>query len=220
MVRRLTDEDAARVARERKEVASLADARDRHARAADETAPGFPVPVGFVVKGHLMVRSLFAHITRSQPLAVDAAGRILLYRDGRYVADRTGIVAILTEVLGEDYTPKHLATFESFALGALHAAKLTIRDRSGTSLVNVANGMLDPLTGELVPHDPKYLSVVQLPVAWDPDSDLPHLRQVATRPPRSSRASRPSHRGPLPHPRHSPDHSSQGAVPQRADPIR
>lgn len=36
------------------------------------------------------------------------------------------------------------------------------------SLVNVKNGMLNWKTGELVPHDPKYLSTYQLQAEWHP----------------------------------------------------
>src|SRR5690606_20057924 len=39
---------------------------------------------------------------------------------------------------------------------------------SGRCLVNVRNGLLDPMTGRLYRHTPKYLSIVQLPVRWDP----------------------------------------------------
>lgn len=35
-------------------------------------------------------------------------------------------------------------------------------------LINCANGMIDTSTGALLPHDPKYLSTVQLPIAYDP----------------------------------------------------
>lgn len=38
-------------------------------------------------------------------------------------------------------------------------------------LVNVANGMLDVRNNQLLPHDPKYLSTVQLPLIFDPNAD-------------------------------------------------
>lgn len=37
--------------------------------------------------------------------------------------------------------------------------------------INVKNGMLEPLTGELLPHSPQYLSTYQLPVTYDPKAN-------------------------------------------------
>ena len=48
-------------------------------------------------------------------------------------------------------------------------------------LVNVENGMVRVADGVLLPHDPKYLSVVQLPVKYDPAATCPNIdRFVAT----------------------------------------
>ena len=38
-------------------------------------------------------------------------------------------------------------------------------------LINVTNGMLDPLTGRLEPHSPGYRSITQINAAWDPSVD-------------------------------------------------
>lgn len=38
-------------------------------------------------------------------------------------------------------------------------------------LINVKNGMLNWQTGELIPHDPSYLSTIQIPVVYDPSAD-------------------------------------------------
>lgn len=38
-------------------------------------------------------------------------------------------------------------------------------------LINCANGMIDVLSGELLPHDPKYLSTIQIPTEFDPNAD-------------------------------------------------
>lgn len=42
-------------------------------------------------------------------------------------------------------------------------------------LINLTNGMLDWRTLELKPHDPKYYSVFQIPLAWDPDAECPTI---------------------------------------------
>jgi len=40
-------------------------------------------------------------------------------------------------------------------------------------LINCKNGMLDPLTGNLLPHSQHYHSTTQVPVEWDPDATCP-----------------------------------------------
>lgn len=42
---------------------------------------------------------------------------------------------------------------------------------TGSTHINCANGMLSIDTGELIPHDPKYLSLYQLPAGYDPHCD-------------------------------------------------
>ncbi|QUL57351.1 hypothetical protein KDC22_13285 [Paenibacillus tritici] len=39
--------------------------------------------------------------------------------------------------------------------------------------INVKNGMLEPLTGKLLPHSPQYLSTYQLPVTYNPKANNP-----------------------------------------------
>ena len=41
-------------------------------------------------------------------------------------------------------------------------------------MINCKNGMLDPLTGDLLPHSQHYLSTTQVPVEWDPSAECPH----------------------------------------------
>ena len=43
-------------------------------------------------------------------------------------------------------------------------------------LINCHSGMLNPMTMELHPHDPKCLSTMQIPMRWDPNADTEPLR--------------------------------------------
>jgi P4 family phage/plasmid primase-like protien len=57
---------------------------------------------------------------------------------------------------------------------------LTIADYDGVNkhspeLVNAKNGMICWRTGELLQHDPKYLSLNQIPVSWEPDAKSAEL---------------------------------------------
>jgi P4 family phage/plasmid primase-like protien len=45
-------------------------------------------------------------------------------------------------------------------------------------LVNCQSGMLNVLTGELRPHDPRFLSTTQSPVRWDENAQCPQWLQI------------------------------------------
>ena len=44
-------------------------------------------------------------------------------------------------------------------------------------LVNCVNGMIDATSGQLLPHDPKYVSTVQIPAQFDPTADTRAIDQ-------------------------------------------
>jgi putative DNA primase/helicase len=127
----------------------------------------------FVDKGRLLVETLFDAITTAVPLAAHPAGDLWLYRDGVFRADRQAVVWLVAKRLGDYFKPDHLRTFITYAVARLTDDEQIIGTTSTTHLVNVANGMLDPFTGELYEHDPKYLSIAQLPVPWMPDAACP-----------------------------------------------
>ena len=58
-----------------------------------------------------------------------------------------------------------------------HIRRSTLKWRSEFDkdpyVINVKNGLLDLRTMELIPHDPDYLSVIQLPVEWNPKAKCP-----------------------------------------------
>jgi hypothetical protein len=55
-----------------------------------------------------------------------------------------------------------------------HIKRSTLHNRSEFDrdiyIINVKNGLLDIRNMQLYPHDPKYLSVIQLPVEWNPNA--------------------------------------------------
>ena len=48
-----------------------------------------------------------------------------------------------------------------------------IPERMDQLLVNCRNGLVDVMTGELLPHDPKVLTLFQVPVSYDPNATCP-----------------------------------------------
>jgi putative DNA primase/helicase len=124
----------------------------------------------------LRVAALFDRITAEHHLALDHSGRIAVYADGVYRADwrnEHAFCAIVAGLLGNRYRAGLARSAEEFTAARLLAAGAVIPPEPATTLVNLANGMLDPFTGELHPHDPAHLSAEQLPVAWDPAATCP-----------------------------------------------
>jgi putative DNA primase/helicase len=100
--------------------------------------------------------------------AVDRGGRLYVYQDGvyaeggkEYVCQR---VQELTREIGMTWRPGYnegVATY--IANEAPH-----LWDWPPVDVISVQNGLLNLATRELRPHDPSYLSTVQLPVEYDP----------------------------------------------------
>ena len=120
--------------------------------------------------------------------AIESNGTYLFGRDpdgggGRLMQHANGVwrPAINVEVeahtrLGERSTPSRLTntrlTLEKDVKHVPWSAWNPER-----RLVNCLSGMLDPATMQLLPHDPKYLSTMQIPLKWDPEADTEMLRR-------------------------------------------
>lgn len=107
------------------------------------------------------------------PVALTLENKIAIYREGAYRRENGAFNSIIVEVLGPDFWPSIRDATEDFISGTLYGSGRVIKDRTDEPLLNVRNGMLDLRTGELFDHDPKYMSAVQLPVAWNPDAECP-----------------------------------------------
>lgn len=121
----------------------------------------------------LKVRSLADDIRHALPLAVGQDGGLYLYRDGVYVTGRDLLLAEIGSRLDEQYRPPHARAVIEFLTAQLRREGRLLDTAPTGSLLNVRNGMLDLTTEELLPHDPRYLSSVQVPVAWDPGARAP-----------------------------------------------
>lgn len=125
----------------------------------------------FFGKGGLQAKSLAEDILSGRPMALSPGDDLLFYRDGVYGADANSLAFEVASRLDEAFRSVHVATVRDFIIADL--ASRGRRVRVGSRLLNVANGMLDPLSGELLKHDPSYLSATQFPVGWDPHATAP-----------------------------------------------
>jgi P4 family phage/plasmid primase-like protien len=99
-------------------------------------------------------------------------GHLYHYRDGVHRFDgRERVEQVCRRVLGERFKPRHARE----VVDVLRAGHQEIPDEPNPDLLNVANGMLDWRTADLFPHAPEHLSIIQLPVAWNPDATCPAI---------------------------------------------
>lgn len=131
----------------------------------------------------IRVVKVYDTIRADHHLAVDTAGRIAVYADGVYRADRrygANFAAIVANLLDDRFRSSHLRTVEEFTVAMLKRDGAVIPEVPVTGWVNVTNGMLDPLTGELHAHDPALLSTTQLPINWNPGARCPAFDRWVT----------------------------------------
>jgi len=154
-------------------------ARGGHLRALTSAAspdpgarPGKRYPRFFGPDG-LLVRTLANDLTAAVPMLVGQDGLLYAYRDGYFQPGRDLVRAELCHRLGEQYRPAHAHSALEYLTAVLSSTGQVLPDHPSEPLLNVRNGMLNPVTEELVPHDPKYRSAVQLAVTWDPQAAAP-----------------------------------------------
>ena len=125
--------------------------------------------------GH--VKTLTDAICVLDHFAQDAGGRLYCYKNGVYRPHgekhiKTMVKTLLT-VSGD--TKKWCSHLASEVVEFIRVDAPELPERPRIDLINVENGMVSVEDGVLLPHDPKYLSVVQLPVAYDPAATCPNI---------------------------------------------
>jgi P4 family phage/plasmid primase-like protien len=143
--------------------------------------PARPAPFvsqWFDQNGRFLVHDLFRAISDAHSLAITQDQTIAVYIDGRY---RNGssreFNRIAVEQLGNDYTTMRLKNLTELSLDILKTTGQEIPLRPGRLLINVKNGLLDPVTLTLHPHDPEFRTLWQFDVAWNPDAECPTYEQ-------------------------------------------
>ncbi len=98
---------------------------------------------------------------------------ILYYENGRYLPNGERKIEIEAAIIQPDV--KTTVVNEAKEI----IRRTTPADRTqfdaNPSILNVQNGLLNIDTGELLPHDPEYLSRVQLPVKYDKQAKCPAI---------------------------------------------
>src|SRR5262245_31038666 len=126
----------------------------------------------FNAKEGFMPAILAGEIREAYGVRRGSGGHLYHYRDGVFRFDgRERVEQVCQRVLGERFKPRHARE----VVEVLRGGHQEIPDEQNPDLLNVANGMLDWRTADLLPHDPELLSTIQLPVAWNPDATSPAI---------------------------------------------
>jgi putative DNA primase/helicase len=125
------------------------------------------------VSGGLLVKTLSEFIRESYPAALSAEGKVAMYDNGVYGIDGLSFLSAITQLLGERFVASHHSNAEKFTMGELANEGRFLPDRMTAPVLNVPNGMLDLVSGELLPHSPDYFSTAQFAVPWEPDATAP-----------------------------------------------
>ena len=136
----------------------------------EEGDPTSGVKVGELAKKIMRQENFVA-----SPISQDGKGVVLmLYKDGAYRSNGESVArSIAARGLGNAVRDETIGGVAA-VIKEFTKKDDTLLNPSAKTLINVQNGMLNWATGELLPHDPAYLSTVQLPIEWHPDakSDL------------------------------------------------
>lgn len=149
--------------------------------AAERLADDYGVSVnGSKPDARGLVPKLAAAILETEHFAVDVGSRLCRYDDGVYRPDGDKLVKRRVKaLLGEWALIKEWSSHKAEEVAKYLAADAPeIPETPPTLVLNVANGLLDisnPNSPQLKCHDPKHLSLVQLPIRYDPAAECPEL---------------------------------------------
>ena len=159
----------------REEIKRQEEKEDRRDRRKDDSEPKGPDgPPWFDENGKLVPALLAAHIMTetkflATPIGDDGKGvKLYFYKDGAFRSGGSDFARReVVKAMGKGLRDKHLTEVVEL-ITELSKKPYDEVDRHAKDLINVKNGMLNWRTRDLLPHDPKYLSTIQIPVPWDP----------------------------------------------------
>jgi len=101
------------------------------------------------------------------------------YHDGYFTNDGEAHYRVIgQQLLGEDSKRHYISESLYYAQNARRLLETTMNPP--TNLINLRNGMLDPLTGEIHSHSPEYLSTYQLPITYNPKANEPIIHKFVS----------------------------------------
>ena len=123
----------------------------------------------------MVAHSLVLAIQKGYSYAKSQGGELLLWDGGVYQPTSWDTIARTIVWLFDTWieTRRWSTHVEKEAISLLKRKVPTIWETPPMDTINLANGLLDIQSRELRPHEPEFLSMVQLPVAYDPEATCP-----------------------------------------------
>jgi putative DNA primase/helicase len=123
------------------------------------------------------VKTLADAICSKESFAQDAGGKLYRYDGGAYRphADKYIKSMVKTMLTAWGDTKAWSTRLASEVVEFIRVDAQELPDRPRLDLINVKNGMVRVIDGVLLPHNPKYLSVVQLPDEYIPAATCPNI---------------------------------------------
>jgi len=131
----------------------------------------------FTERGKLKVKGLAEHLMDLDHfITFEDTKKIFCYRNGVYVPHGEDIIAKnVQNALGDESKRNHIAEIINYI--QLETLLPRSRINHDTGSINLLNGIYNLETGELEEHNPDNISIVQIPVKYDPDAKCPKIEQ-------------------------------------------
>jgi putative DNA primase/helicase len=129
-----------------------------------------------------LIKELADAITSAHDFARDQGGWLYRFADGFYKRDGESQIKRLVKGLLQDRgkSKKWSSRLAGEVMEYIRVDATELWERPRLDVVNLANGLLDVETGEIRPHSAKFLSPIQLPVAYDPSAVCPEWEKFAS----------------------------------------
>lgn len=128
----------------------------------------------FAKEGGLRTYAAMAGVVDMGPLRFGADRRFWAYQEGVWAPAEDLVHARICRVLQDAYRPGHAQAIRDVLRAELDRLPVD----PVPSMINMLNGMVEwnaPDGPDLLPHDPLYLSTVQLPVSYHPQATCPEV---------------------------------------------
>ena len=107
--------------------------------------------------------------------AIDQAGAFWSYENGVWTYNPDVHTKTLTSTFGDMYQKNYETLVADHLKSALALRGKVIKDTPDAYLINLRNGMYNWKTGQLLSHEQKYMSTVQLNLSYDPTATCPNF---------------------------------------------
>jgi DNA primase catalytic core len=134
----------------------------------------------FTKGGKLKVRKLGEYtLSLARFITFEDTKSIYVYHNGVYVPQGEDLIArIVQNSLGDTSKKHHIAEIVNYV--QLETLIPRSKINHDVKKINLLNGLYSLETGELEPHSPDYISIVQLPITYDPDATCPAVEKFVS----------------------------------------